>query len=738
MYRKHSRKKSSQVIVPPIQVSRRRSVRKHNLDESHHSIADSPTSTLSSGGGVGAQPPVSSDSSSPVPENSPSDFTAANASHEKSINDAVTASTSETSDIDDEDEDEDLYVDGSGKKRSSTVSINTVTSGVTTLVGAQFLSKMLTFSLNHVVLRLVSPSVMGTNYQFEFVVNSILFFSREAVRLAAQRQTLSHKAPDPYRFEGGVVNGTRSGTIQQVVNIGFVPILFGVPFSVAILWIYHVFSGRSAANMAYFTPAVFLYGASCIIELASEPSYLLAQLLSDFKIRASAETVAVFVRCVLTFMFVFLASKSPQLSDSYILAFALGQLAYSLVLSSIFIFNAARVCRHQPYSMWSPCKVFSHTDSTSWTHVDPATSHLALGMWLQTLFKHCLTEGDRLLVSLLLPISEQGVYALVANYGSLLARLCFLPIEETLRNYFSKLLTTDTAPSVQPLPTSPDLASPQSPVVSVFKSSSSSSQQQQKFPEDETSGSDTDRPVSTLQEAKDRSVSSTSDSTTAESVTSSTTPTASSTTIALDAQQKQSILVLSTVLRCYIYLGFFASLFGPLCSEYVLCLLVTSDWLISGASSVLSAYALYIPFLALNGSLEAFVQSVASVADLRRQGLVMIAFSLVFGIAAYLTMHVAKMGAVGLVYANILNMALRIVWCASFIHRYYSSWEWLSMSIPKLPSLSAGVIASAVALRIGHVYSAAELGQHIALAGVTALVIAYCERDLVLSALSRK
>lgn len=63
----------------------------------------------------------------------------------------------------------------------------------------------------------------------------------------------------------------------------------------------------------------------------------------------------------------------------------------------------------------------------------------------QSLIKHFLTEGDKFLVSRLSPLADQGGYAVAANYGSLVARIVFQPIEETTRVFFSKTLSAESS-----------------------------------------------------------------------------------------------------------------------------------------------------------------------------------------------------------------------------------------------------------------------------------------------------
>lgn len=75
---------------------------------------------------------------------------------------------------------------------------------------------------------------------------------------------------------------------------------------------------------------------------------------------------------------------------------------------------------------------------------------MALGgsLFVQSIVKHALTQGDTFLITALAPPVAQGIYALANNYGGLLARLILQPIEESSRNKFGKLLSAvDGAPS---------------------------------------------------------------------------------------------------------------------------------------------------------------------------------------------------------------------------------------------------------------------------------------------------
>jgi oligosaccharide translocation protein RFT1 len=91
-------------------------------------------------------------------------------------------------------------------------------------------------------------------------------------------------------------------------------------------------------------------------------------------------------------------------------------------------------------------------------YFEPEMFRLSLTMTSQSLVKHLLTEGDKLILSWFSPLQDQGGYAIAVNYGSplplchlvaniylqlgsLVARIVFQPIEEVSRVFFSKTLT---------------------------------------------------------------------------------------------------------------------------------------------------------------------------------------------------------------------------------------------------------------------------------------------------------
>jgi len=75
--------------------------------------------------------------------------------------------------------------------------------------------------------------------------------------------------------------------------------------------------------------------------------------------------------------------------------------------------------------------------------------------------------------------------------------------------------------------------------------------------------------------------------------------------------------------------------------------------------------------MAINGVTESFISSIATTADLARQSRAMVGFSIIFGVVAWVLLRVGGMQGEGLVWANCVNMGVRIVWSQRFITEWY-------------------------------------------------------------------
>ncbi|GKT51407.1 oligosaccharide translocation protein RFT1 [Colletotrichum spaethianum] len=318
----------------------------------------------------------------------------------------------------------------------------TVVRGASLLIILQIGSRAVTFIANQLLLRFLTAQLLGVSTQLEVYYLSVLFFARESLRVAVQRQETrpgSGKKEDDSKARVGRES-------QAVVNLGYLAVLLGCFVTVGLGWLYLSSADESTVKTPNFLLALRLYAVAAVLELLSEPCFVLMQTRLQFGTRASAESIATFLRCIVTFGTAFWASRAGV--EFGVLPFAVGQLSYGASLLLIYLWSGTRLARADGFSIL-PKSLGSGQDYVASYFYRPTVS-LASSMMAQSLVKHVLTQGDTFLVSILSTPKSQGVYALASNYGGLLARLVLQPIEESSRSYFSRLLSsqdTETKPS---------------------------------------------------------------------------------------------------------------------------------------------------------------------------------------------------------------------------------------------------------------------------------------------------
>ncbi|KAM0873787.1 hypothetical protein ACQ4PT_037852 [Festuca glaucescens] len=122
-------------------------------------------------------------------------------------------------------------------------------------------------------------------------------------------------------------------------------------------------------------------------------------------------------------------------------------------------------------------------------------------------------------------------------------------------------------------------------------------------------------------------------------------------------------------LKLIMLIGFVVISFGPSYSYTLLNLLYGGRYSDGEATAVLRYYCVYIICLAMNGTSEAFLHSVANENQLKQSNDMLLLFS-----AIYIVLNVIfikSAGAVGLIAANSINMLLRITYSAVFIKDYF-------------------------------------------------------------------
>ncbi|KAL4998091.1 Rft protein-domain-containing protein [Aspergillus recurvatus] len=530
-------------------------------------------------------------------------------------------------------------------------------SGTTILIFVQLASRVLIFASNQMILRSLSPSILGIAAQLELYLISILYFSRESIRAAIQRQPLESLPANPAATIGTDALSSvkeqektriRAASSQSIVNMSYLSIGMGVITATAFAAFYVRFASGEISEVPYYRTGVAITTIASLIELGSEPIFAIIQQYMLYSKRAAVEISAAFSKSLVTCGTSIWAVRNGH--SLGVLPFALGHLFYALIIFCGYFVVALRQFNDWPFS-FLPCRISPSDNSVyvggrfSWRLVT-----LSASVFFQSVVKHLLTQGDSMILAAMTSLQDQGIYSLASNYGGLLARILFQPIEESSRLIFSSLLSIGG---------SKDL-------------------------------------VANATTAKGH---------------------------------------LLNVMRGYMMIAVLIIPLGPTLAPKALHILGGRRWTAPEVDGLLALYCYYIPFLAFNGIGEAFVSSVANPAELRRQAAWMGVFSACYAIAAYLFLSVGGLGARGLVYANIVNMSVRIIWSYSFVQKYLRQHK-LELSMNEFalrPSTyAAGAIVAVLLLETEiQTNSYGDLIPFIIGAGYILLLL-YCERQHIM------
>lgn len=285
--------------------------------------------------------------------------------------------------------------------------------------------RILTFVMNGVLLRYTSRDMLGVvNVRLMLLQQTIVFVSREAFRKACLSRSSEKLWP-------------------QVINLLWCvfPIGVVISFILGYIWIYYLES-PDPSSVDNYQLGVVVFAATGAIELLSEQLWVISQVFLFFKLKVVVEGVANFSRCFLT---VFLVICFPNLG---IISFCVAQTSFS-VLSVILYYiyfwhfinsEKSESIEHFPLKSWRdflPCSI-PNKPLISW-----GMATLTLSFFKQSILKKILTEGERFIMTIfkVLTFAEQGVYDIINNLGSLVARCVFMPIEESYYTFFAHLLT---------------------------------------------------------------------------------------------------------------------------------------------------------------------------------------------------------------------------------------------------------------------------------------------------------
>nr|XP_035958452.1 protein RFT1 homolog isoform X2 [Halichoerus grypus] len=242
----------------------------------------------------------------------------------------------------------------------------------------QVLFRLITFVLNAFILRFLSKEIVGiVNVRLTLLYSTTVFLAREAFRRAC-------------------LSGGAQQDWGQTFNLLWLTVPLGVFWSLLLGWVWLQLLEVPDPNVVpHYGTGVVVFGLSAVVELLGEPFWVLAQAQMFVKLKVIAESLSVILKSVLTVFFVLW-----------------------LPHWGLYIFSLA-----QAFVNWKEAKL-------TWS------------FFKQSFLKQILTEGERYVMTFLnvLNFGDQGVYDIVNNLGSLVARLIFQPIEESFYIFFAKVL----------------------------------------------------------------------------------------------------------------------------------------------------------------------------------------------------------------------------------------------------------------------------------------------------------
>lgn len=465
----------------------------------------------------------------------------------------------------------------------------------------QVIFRFVTFGLHAFVLRHVTQSVVGVmNVRLLLLESTILFLSREAFRRACLTMTTEHNW-------------------AQVINLLWmtVPLCQFFSFVFGYIWL-NVLTPPSTDITQHYTLGVWAVCLSCVIEMFTEPVYLVSQAFLFVRFKVVLDTIHVFVR---TATFTPLIIYRPHQA---VVAFAIAQVlsacVYTLGHYAYFYYYISNLKKkraaQKTHSNGKPPVNLRFVRRDSITELEddfpfeslmdflPAViedqssinhdlARLTWSFFKQGIMKQVLTEGERYIMTLfsVLTFSEQGVYDIVNNLGSLAARFLFRPVEDSAYFYFSQMVARDT----------------------------------------------------TIQEQNQK-------------------------------HMAESANVLYQLLRCITCIGLVIVVFGQSYSQLLLYLYGGESLIIGPGPTLMRTHCLAVLLLAINGITECYAFATMNTAQLDKYNYVMAILSVSFLVVSWLLTK--ALGGVGFIVANCCNMAARIGHSIRFIQIRYHDTEY--------------------------------------------------------------
>ncbi|XP_047511177.1 protein RFT1 homolog [Pieris napi] len=312
----------------------------------------------------------------------------------------------------------------------------------------QIFFRCITFIINAWVIRNVGHDIIGImNVRLLLLESTILFLSREP-------------------FYRACLGEKDNCTWNQIMNQTWLSVPTSCILSTVFVYIWlHILPLGHPELVSQYTFGCWSVAISCILELCSANLILVAQLYCFVKLKVILDTLHIFVRTVL-FLSIIIYDRSMAL-----IAFSVAQVvSIAVVVIAYYSFFYWYIKNKPLYSKGGIKakivpnrilhKLYTNMDDFNFTSIrdflpkfsgsfnnsfDKKLRTLTVSFAKQGVVKQLLTEGEKYVMSVspVMSFSEQAVYDVVNNLGSLAARFIFRPIEESSYFYFTQMLNRD-------------------------------------------------------------------------------------------------------------------------------------------------------------------------------------------------------------------------------------------------------------------------------------------------------
>jgi oligosaccharide translocation protein RFT1 len=274
--------------------------------------------------------------------------------------------------------------------------MNEVKPKIASSVALQICLKGLTFALNNWIARRTDAAYLGiVTVRLEFILTTVGVLAREGVKRALLRSERKD-----------LTAAWISAVFSAVVSLASCALAsFSIPEEI----------GNAGKQFIYYRSLAF-YGFASIIEASAEGPLALCLREGLGKERIWAESAALMIK--IGVIISLLQSEIVSMAH-FIDACARGQLAFAVALSVLY-------WRLMPAEL----------RKCSWP--SPEFSSLSFSLCGQNAFKFLLGQGDMLIVNAFSSLQDQGTFAVVSNYGSLVLRMLFQPLEEASLSFFAR------------------------------------------------------------------------------------------------------------------------------------------------------------------------------------------------------------------------------------------------------------------------------------------------------------